>query len=342
MANRPDFFNLIISGGNSGAINMAKDLHLLNRYKSLDDFTDKPTLRLYFFSPPALSLGFFQKRIDPELINKAKERKYDIVRRPTGGRAVLHKSEVTYSVVSSFKKGIFAGNLLDSYKKISAFLFTFFIKLGLQPDEVKSDTKTSYRHLHTYRHLQPDELENNTKTYRHLQPDELENNAEPLHLNVNASHFETMEDNILSNKNNNDSSKNDIERKNFNCFLKAHSYEITIKGKKICGSSQRRNESAFLQHGSIYIDYNPLEHLELFEKGGQIKEYFDNVTSIKQELDKINRNAHLDYDHLINLLKISFEETYSAQPKSYSFTQDELTEINNLCKDGLFVINKIG
>jgi lipoate-protein ligase A len=131
-------FNLIVSdsGGCSGSFNMSADLLLLNRYKIADDFSSRPTLRIYYFSPSALSLGFFQKNkdIDEKIIEKAEHKGYDIVSRPTGGRAVLHKSEITYSITASYKTGIFAGKLIETYKKIGEFLYIFFVKLGLKPD----------------------------------------------------------------------------------------------------------------------------------------------------------------------------------------------------------------
>ncbi len=142
-------FNFIDSGGCSGAFNMAADLFLLNKYNNNtiningiansgeeDYFSSRPTLRIYYFSPPALSLGFFQKYKDIEetIIEKAKYKGYDIVSRPTGGRAVLHKSEITYSITATYKNGIFAGKLIDTYKKIGEFLYLFFVKLGLKPD----------------------------------------------------------------------------------------------------------------------------------------------------------------------------------------------------------------
>jgi lipoate-protein ligase A len=56
-----------------------------------------PTLRLYTWSPPAVSLGRFQRPdgIDVEYVRR---RGWDLVRRPTGGRAVLHQYEQTYSI----------------------------------------------------------------------------------------------------------------------------------------------------------------------------------------------------------------------------------------------------
>lgn len=78
----------------SGAANMALDVALLDEAAA---GTIGPTLRLYTWSPPAISLGRFQtlEGIDFEY---ARTRGWGIVRRPTGGRAVLHAQELTYSI----------------------------------------------------------------------------------------------------------------------------------------------------------------------------------------------------------------------------------------------------
>ncbi len=60
--------------------------------------TDKRTrVRIYRFIPPAVSLGYHQKKIDIDEV-RCKKSGYDIVRRPTGGRAVLHKGDIVYSI----------------------------------------------------------------------------------------------------------------------------------------------------------------------------------------------------------------------------------------------------
>jgi|GEM_PF-2654128 len=265
-------FNLIISGGCSGSFNMSADLSLLDKYKTDDDFSSRPTLRIYYFSPPALSLGFFQKDkdIDPGIIEKAKQKGYDIVLRPTGGRAVLHKNEITYSITASYKNGIFAGKLLETYKKAGEFLNLFFINLGLNPDS----NFPSYMGMGT---------------------------------GTVADHKQNR-------------SGLPFKKNNFNCFLKAHSYEITFGGKKICGNSQRRSDTAFLQHGSIYIDYNPIEHIELFENGDSKgnAEYFKNITGIKQEMKKTGidfDSNYLDFDNLSKIMADSFRKAYNLEPE---------------------------
>ena len=263
-------FNLIISGGHSGSFNMSADLFLLNKYKTPDFFFANPTLRIYYFNPPALSLGFFQKdkNIDDKIIEQAKNKGFDVVSRPTGGRAVLHKSEITYSVTASYKNGIFAGKLIETYRKISEFLYLFFVRLGLKPDNGDYSV-------------------------------------------VNNMHWD-------KNKENN----NKYDRNNFNCFLKAHSYEITFGGRKICGNSQRRNDFAFLQHGSIYVDYKPEEHIEIFGGGSDMGKYFNNITGIKQEIErskefnKTNEQTadELTFEHLSEILALAFSEAYNLTP----------------------------
>ncbi|MBE3575617.1 MAG: lipoate--protein ligase family protein [Firmicutes bacterium] len=89
-----------------------------------------PTLRLYMWEPPALSLGYFQSRADVD--EAALERRgFALVRRPTGGRAVLHWQEVTYSVVvPETWPGLPAG-VTESYRWLSRGLVEGLRQLGL-------------------------------------------------------------------------------------------------------------------------------------------------------------------------------------------------------------------
>jgi lipoate-protein ligase A len=78
-----------------------------------------PVLRLYGWDRLSLSLGCFQKISD---IHSGYCRRcgIPIVRRPTGGRAILHGEELTYSLSSGIRSGHFSGGLLDSYRRIGA------------------------------------------------------------------------------------------------------------------------------------------------------------------------------------------------------------------------------
>jgi lipoate-protein ligase A len=88
-------WNFCITGENTGAFNMWFDEMLVRR---LFDGLGLPTLRVYKWKPWAISIGQHQRLSDINL-NRCKEDGIDVVRRPTGGRAILHAEELTYSVV---------------------------------------------------------------------------------------------------------------------------------------------------------------------------------------------------------------------------------------------------
>jgi len=112
-------WRLIRSGRLSGAENMALDEALLHAVAA---GRSAPVLRLYRWQPAAVSLGYGQR--GPEVVNLAacRELGYDVVRRCTGGRAVLHDREVTYAVVSAERSPIFPGGILANYRIIAEAL----------------------------------------------------------------------------------------------------------------------------------------------------------------------------------------------------------------------------
>ena len=84
-------FRLIIDGGHDGPLNMARD-------EALSERSEQPVVRFYAFRPATLSLGRFQPASTVD-IDGARRDGLSVVRRPTGGQAVLHDNELTYSVV---------------------------------------------------------------------------------------------------------------------------------------------------------------------------------------------------------------------------------------------------
>lgn len=88
-----------------------------------------PTLRFYGWRPPALSLGYAQKADREVDLEACRRSGVDVVRRPTGGRAVLHDREVTYSVVISTE--LFPGSVVETYRRLSAGLVEGLRLLGL-------------------------------------------------------------------------------------------------------------------------------------------------------------------------------------------------------------------
>lgn len=115
--------------------NMAIDEAIL---LSADSGKSPPTLRFYGWSPPAVSLGYFQDFIREVNLNNCRSMGVDIVRRPTGGKAVLHENEITYSVISSKDNPLFPDNILGTYKVISSCLIEALVSMGINASVVES------------------------------------------------------------------------------------------------------------------------------------------------------------------------------------------------------------
>jgi lipoate-protein ligase A len=111
-------WRLIISGPAAGPTNMATDEAILHAVGKGDQ---PATLRLYAWEPACLSLGYGQRSRDTDL-NLLNGRGWDIVRRPTGGRAILHTDELTYAVIAPNDEPIMAGGVLESYRRIAKSL----------------------------------------------------------------------------------------------------------------------------------------------------------------------------------------------------------------------------
>lgn len=102
--------------GLPGSRNMAIDDALL---ASIEAGISPPTIRVYGWSPPCISLGHSQdpaRELDPEAVAALG---YDVVKRATGGRAVLHIDELTYSVIARADSAPWCATQALSYKAIS-------------------------------------------------------------------------------------------------------------------------------------------------------------------------------------------------------------------------------
>ena len=115
----------------TGKENMQKDSDLLDF--AISEKLSYPIFRLYGWHPACISLGRNQQDafIDKKFL---KDTKIDLVKRLTGGRALLHDDEITYSYicpVSFLKHG---ENITKSYMEICGFLIEKFAKLGIELD----------------------------------------------------------------------------------------------------------------------------------------------------------------------------------------------------------------
>jgi lipoate-protein ligase A len=120
-------WELIVDPPATGAENMARDCTLLDQLVA----GERPaTLRFYGWSPPCISLGLGQREeiLDLEAVRAAG---LDVVRRPTGGQALLHDRELTYSVVASQQDPVVGGTLMQSYHAISEALLAGLAELGI-------------------------------------------------------------------------------------------------------------------------------------------------------------------------------------------------------------------
>ncbi|MED4463826.1 lipoate--protein ligase family protein [Metabacillus fastidiosus] len=123
-----EVWRFIDSGQCSPAYNMALDEALLEWHS---EGKIPPTIRFYGWDPPTLSVGYFQK-VEKE-INMEAVKKYGLgfVRRPTGGRGVLHDMELTYSVIVSEEHPEMPKTVTEAYRVISEGILEGFKNLGL-------------------------------------------------------------------------------------------------------------------------------------------------------------------------------------------------------------------
>ncbi|MDA1474875.1 lipoate--protein ligase family protein [Bacillus changyiensis] len=122
-------WRFINSGKQSPAFNMALDEALLYWHSQ---HQIPPTIRFYGWNPATLSVGYFQN-IEKE-VNLEAVKRYDLgfVRRPTGGRGVLHDQELTYSVIVSEEHPEMPKTVTEAYRVISEGVLEGFRELGLE------------------------------------------------------------------------------------------------------------------------------------------------------------------------------------------------------------------
>jgi lipoate-protein ligase A len=134
-------WRLIYSPALPAAWNMAIDEAMLLAHEA---GLTIPTLRLYRWSPPAISLGLLQRI---ETINEfaCRQLGFDIVRRPSGGGAVLHQHEVTYAIAVDGRICPEGSSVLATYRWLAQGLIAGLKKLGA--DASLPDQFRSHRHL---------------------------------------------------------------------------------------------------------------------------------------------------------------------------------------------------
>ncbi len=183
-----DKWRLNFDGLQPAEWNMAEDSALL---ADCEQGLIPPTLRLYGWSEPAITIGYSQKAGEELDRDRCRELGVAIVRRPTGGRALLHYNELTYAVVAPVSLAPFNRGLKATFAAVSEALLT-----GLQRLGIRGDLNTGKRRP----------------------------GSRPARSPA--------------------------------CFASLNHCEITVDGKKLVGSAQKRTSKAFLQHGSVIIEFD--------------------------------------------------------------------------------------
>jgi lipoate-protein ligase A len=126
-------WRFIHTGDRSPADNMAIDEAILTAHS---EGKVPPTVRFYGWNPATLSIGYFQKAQEVDC-EKLQQEGIGFVRRPTGGRAVLHDKELTYSIIVSETYPGIPRNVTEAYRVLSEGLLQGFRALGLSAEMVQ-------------------------------------------------------------------------------------------------------------------------------------------------------------------------------------------------------------
>lgn len=123
----------------SASENMAMDEAIFRIHQRKDA---PPTLRIYSWRPPSISLGYFQETRSEVDVAACRRHHIDIVRRPTGGKAVLHENDLTYAVIAEERNPLFTPDILGTYRIISGCIADALLELGIHA-EMSVDGRTS-------------------------------------------------------------------------------------------------------------------------------------------------------------------------------------------------------
>ncbi len=209
-----DRWFLLVSPAAPGAENMALDEALLERAES----GSAPALRIYSFDPPAITIGAHQDPARALDLEAVRADGIDVVRRVTGGRALLHAGELTYCVAAGLREGRFGRGTAESYLRISEALALALRSLG-----VDASVSRGGREAGAFGAAKP-------------------------------------------------------------CLSSVTRWELSVRGRKIAGSSQRTTASAFIQHGSILLAPGS-ERIERYVPGSR-GALGDRITNVRDELGR--------------------------------------------------------
>ncbi len=249
-------YRLLLTDPADGATNMAIDETLL---LSVAAGESPPMLRFFAWAPPCLSLGYAQPVEDVDLQRLAASG-FGLVRRPTGGRAILHTDELTYSIITPQTDPRVAGGIVESYRRLSEGLVRGLSILGLRTRNDKAFTTESAEEntrnvtAHSSREasilsgvpvLREADGTQSKDAGRAREP-----HPSTTRQNSTAAPLRMLSAEQLP-RNGSAISANCAVKENPVCFITSSNYEITADGKKLIGSAQARKHGMVLQHGSL-------------------------------------------------------------------------------------------
>ncbi|HEY3416381.1 MAG TPA: lipoate--protein ligase family protein [Armatimonadota bacterium] len=127
-------WRLLLPVDGPGALHMAADVAILEAIRAGQS---PPVLRFYRWTPPCVTLGKFQPAEGNVQLDNCARLGVDVARRPTGGRAILHDREVTFSIIIAERDLPGAGgSVMESYRALGAALVDGLCRLGLPAELV--------------------------------------------------------------------------------------------------------------------------------------------------------------------------------------------------------------
>jgi len=253
-------WSVLLDGPLSGPFNMALDETLLDDV-SKPQARPQTYLRFYQWIRPTLSLGFSQKAERVVDLDYCNVHGIDVVRRPTGGKAVLHHRELTYSVISNDPAFFPIADISRTYCLIANALQSGFRFLGIETTLAQCRGRSTA--------------------------------TGPLPAA---------------------------------CFAVSNHHELLWQNRKLVGSAQRRTKTAFLQHGSILIEFDA-EPLSKALRSCDIASVGSAVTDLKTCVGSIP-----PIHDLIEAMSRGFEGVFGANLVNCELNQDLSARAHDLAE----------
>ena len=308
-------WRLIRSGHVSGAMNMAVDEAILRAVAR----GGTPTLRFYGWDPPAVSIGYFQdaeKEVDTAA---CKSLGVDVVRRPTGGRAVLHDVEVTYSLIVPEENDVIPKGITESYRAISEGIVRGLVSLGLDAKMVSLRRKRAGGAPGAGDEGTDAVDEAGSGAGEVIGRGGREHGARAADSGPGGSQYEIVVEAPAG------------RPSTAACFDAPSWYEVTVGGKKVVGSAQMRNSGVLLQHGSIPLElqaeklFTCLKFPSQADREAAMRSFLSKATSIRAALGRA-----ISYMEVSSALIKGWQETLGVEIFEGELTERERKEAEHL------------